>query len=196
VIACKKTRMQKILQSIEDIKISKLLNNSGQLLESHGIPENPRRITKVQFHKLLASINDSNLAEIKPLQVIPYDNKYIVLAGNQRLRAYRQLKYKTVKCFVLRDDLDWKIYQKVIITDNTHYGSNDDDLLANMFEAEDLLDWGVELPELSKDDVDSLLPERNQIKDDFKIVVSEQDHEKLMALMSELQDRGYKVKLK
>lgn len=185
-----------ILEFIEDIKISKLLNNSGQLLETHGIPENPRRITKVQFQKLLASIAESNLADIKPLQVIPYDNKYIVLAGNQRLRAYRQLKYKTVKCFVLCDDLDPKIYQKIIITDNSHYGSNDDDLLANMFNADDLLDWGVSLPELNVDDVDSLLPEPNQLKDDFKIIVSEQDQNKLMALMNELQDRGYRVKLK
>lgn len=188
--------MQKILESIQDIKISKLLNNSGQLLETHGIPENPRRINKIEYEKLLKSIENSDLSDIRPLQVIPYDNKYIVLAGNQRLRAYRQMKYKTVKCFVLRDDLDSKIYQKVIITDNSHYGSNDDDLLANMFNVDDLLDWGVELPELNEDDVDSLLPESNQIKDDFKIVVSEQDHEKLMALMSELQDRGFVVKLK
>jgi hypothetical protein len=188
---------KKILQSIEDIPISKLLNNSGQLLETHGVPENPRRITKIEFEKLLKSIQDSDLNDIKPLQVIPYDNnKYIVLGGNQRLRAYRKLKFKTVKCFVLCDNLDSKIYQKIIITDNSHFGSNDDDLLANMFDSEDLLDWGVELPELNVDDVESLLPEPNQLKDDFKIIVSEQDQNKLMALMNELQDRGFEVKLK
>lgn len=188
--------MQKILQCIEDIPITKLLNNSGQLFESHGIPINPRRINKIEFEKLLASIGDSDLNEIKPLQVVPYDGKFIVLAGNQRIRAYRKLKLKTVKCFVLCDDLDPKIYQKIIITDNSHYGSNDDDLLANMFNSDDLLDWGVSLPELNVDDVESLLPEPNQIKDDFKIIVSEQDQNKLMALMNELQDRGYEVKLK
>lgn len=188
--------MQKILQSIEDIPISKLLNNSGQLFETHGIPENPRRINKIEFEKLLKSIEDSDLNDIKPLQVIPYDGKYVVLSGNQRLRAYRKLKFKTVKCFILSDDLDSKTYQKIIITDNSHYGSSDDDLLANMFNSDDLLDWGVSLPELNVDDVDSLLPEPNQIKDDFKIIVSEQDQNKLMALMNELQDRGYEVKLK
>ncbi len=187
--------MQKILQCIEDIPISQLLNNSGELIEM-GIPENPRRITKVEFQKLLKSIEDSDLNDIKPLQVIPYDGKYVTLAGNQRLRVYRKLKFKTVKCFVLCDDLDPKIYQKIIITDNSHYGSNDDDLLANMFNSDDLLDWGVSLPELNVDDVESLLPEPNQIKDDFKIIVSEQDQNKLMALMNELQDRGYEVKLK
>ena len=185
-----------ILESIQDIAISKLLNNTGQLFESHGIPENPRRITKVEFEKLLKSIEDSDLNEIKPLQVIPYDGKYIVLGGNQRLRAYRKLKFKSVKCFVLSEHLDSKIYQKIIITDNSHYGSNDDDLLANMFDANDLLDWGVSLPELNVDDVESLLPEPNQLKDDFKIIVSEQDKNKLMALMNELQDRGFEVKLK
>lgn len=151
-----------ILQSIEDLPISKLLNNSGQLFETHGIPENPRRITKVEFERLLKSIEDSDLNEIKPLQVIPYDNKYVVLGGNQRLRAYRKLKFKTVKCFVLCDDLDSKIYQKIIITDNSHFGSNDDDLLANMFNVDDLLDWGVELPEL---DID-LIPEETEGDDD------------------------------
>tara|TARA_R100000808_G_C2074025_1_gene100385 strand:+ start:111 stop:632 length:522 start_codon:yes stop_codon:yes gene_type:complete len=173
-----------------------LLNNSAQLFESHGIPENPRRITKLEFEKLLKSIQDSDLNDIKPLQVIPFDGKYVVLGGNQRLRAYRKLKFKTVKCFVLCDDLDSKIYQKIIITDNAHYGSNDDDLLGNMFNSDDLLDWGVSLPELNVDDVESLLPESNQIKDDFKIIVSEQDQNKLMALMNELQDRGFEVKLK
>jgi hypothetical protein len=188
---------KQILDSIQDIPINQLLNNSGQLFETHGIPENPRRITKVEFEKLLKSIEDSDLNEIKPLQVIPYDNnKFIVLGGNQRLRAYRKLKFKTVKCFILSDDLDSKIYQKIIITDNAHYGSNDDDLLANMFDANHLLDWGVSLPELNVDDVESLLPEPNQIKDDFKIIVSEQDQNKLMALMNELQDRGFEVKLK
>ena len=151
-----------ILESIQDIAISKLLNNTGQLFESHGIPENPRRITKVEFEKLLKSIEDSDLNEIKPLQVIPYDGKYIVLGGNQRLRAYRKLKFKSVKCFVLSEHLDSKIYQKIIITDNSHYGSNDDDLLANMFDADDLLDWGVELPEL---DID-LIPEETQGDDE------------------------------
>lgn len=187
---------KKILQSIEDIPISKLLNNSGQLYETHGIPENPRRINKVEFEKLLKSIQDSDLNDIKPLQVIPYDNKYIVLGGNQRLRAYRKLKYKSVKCFILCSDLPIKTYQKIIITDNSHYGSNDDDLLANMFDSDDLLDWGMKLPELNVDDANSLLPEPNQLKDDFKIVVSEQDQNKLMALMNELQDRGFEVKLK
>lgn len=188
---------KKLLQSIKDIPISKLLNNNGQLLETHGIPENPRRINKVEFGRLLKSIEDSDLNEIKPLQVIPYDgNKFIVIGGNQRLRAYKKLKFKTIKCFVLRDDLDSKIYQKLIITDNSHYGSNDDDILANMFHCEDLLDWGISLPELDVDDVKSLLPEPNQFKDDFKIIVSEQDQNKLMALMNELQDRGFEVKLK
>ena len=153
---------KKILQSIEDIPISKLLNNAGQLLETHGIPENPRRINKIEFEKLLKSIQDSDLNDIKPLQVIPYDNKYIVLGGNQRLRAYRKLKFKTVKCFILCDNLDSKIYQKIIITDNSHYGTNDDGLLANMFDPQNLLDWGVDLPEL---DI-NLIPEETQGDDE------------------------------
>lgn len=153
---------EKILDAITDIPINKLINNTGQLYESHGIPENPRRINKNEFEKLLKSIQDSDLNDVKPLQVISWDGKYIVLGGNQRLRAYKKLKYKSVKCFVLCDNLDSKIYQKIIITDNSHYGSNDEDLLANMFNIEDLLDWGVDLPEL---DID-LIPEETQGDDE------------------------------
>ena len=102
---------EKILDAIKDIPINKLINNTGQLYESYGIPENPRRINKNEFEKLLKSIQDSDLNDVKPLHVLPHDGKYIVLGGNQRLRAYKKLKYKSVKCFILCDGLDIKIYQ-------------------------------------------------------------------------------------
>jgi len=153
---------EKILDAIKDIPINKLINNTGQLYESYGIPENPRRINKNEFEKLLKSIQDSDLNDVKPLHVLPHDGKYIVLGGNQRLRAYKKLKYKSVKCFILCDGLDIKIYQKIIITDNSHFGSHDEDILANMFNVEDLLEWGVELPEL---DID-LIPEETQGDDE------------------------------
>ena len=46
---------EKILDAIKDIPINKLINNTGQLYESYGIPENPRRINKNEFLYINAS---------------------------------------------------------------------------------------------------------------------------------------------
>lgn len=138
--------MKNILIENKLLLIKDLRANKGQLVE-RGIPTNPRKITKEKFNLLLQSLDKSNLTQIRPLDVIELEGKFIVLSGNQRLRALKELKIKEVPCNVLRDDLEPETYRQIVLQANTNYGEHDDDLLANEWDAVELHEWGYDLPD-------------------------------------------------
>ena len=82
-----------VLKEHKLIKTTLLRANKGQLVD-RGIPKNPRKITKEKFNLLLQSLDKSNLTQIRPLDVIEHDGKFVILSGNQRLRALKELKIK------------------------------------------------------------------------------------------------------
>ena len=137
--------MKEVLVENRLIKTKELRANKGQLVDK-GIPTNPRKITKEKYNLLLQSLEKSNLTQIRPLDVIEHDGKFIVLSGNQRLRALKELKIKEVPCNILRDDLEPETYRQIVLQANTNYGEHDDDLLANEWDAVELHEWGYDLP--------------------------------------------------
>jgi DNA modification methylase len=138
--------MKDVLQIQKIIKTTELRSNKGQLVE-RGIPTNPRKITKEKYNLLLQSLDKSNLTQIRPLDVIEHMGKFIVLSGNQRLRALKELKIKEVPCNIIRDDLEPETYRQIVLQANTNYGEHDDDLLANEWDALELHEWGYDLPD-------------------------------------------------
>ena len=138
--------MVDVLHIHKVLPVSNIRANKGQLIEK-GIPTNPRKITKDKYNLLLQSLEKSNLTQIRPLDVIEHDGKYIVLSGNQRLRALKELKIKEVPCNILRDDLEPETYRQIVLQANTNYGEHDDDLLANEWDAVELHEWGYDLPD-------------------------------------------------
>ena len=138
--------MKDVLKEQRLIKTTDLRANKGQLVE-RGIPTNPRKIVKEKYNLLLQSLDKSNLTQIRPLDVIEHMGKYIVLSGNQRLRALKELKIKEVPCNILRDDLEPETYRQIVLQANTNYGEHDDDLLANEWDAVELHEWGYDLPD-------------------------------------------------
>jgi ParB-like chromosome segregation protein Spo0J len=111
-------------------------------------PNNPRKINKIEFDKLIKSIKeDQKLLNAKPLIV---DENNILLGGNQRYKACLELGIEDVPVIVM-SNLTEKEKQKLIVIDNTHYGSWDMDMLANdNWEITELEEWGV--------NVDFLMP--------------------------------------
>jgi DNA modification methylase len=138
--------MKNILKENKLVLIKDLRANKGQLVD-RGIPTNPRKITKDKYNLLLQSLDKSNLTQIRPLDVIEHEGKFIVLSGNQRLRALKELKVKEVPCNILRDDLEPETYRQIVLQANTNYGEHDDDLLANEWDAVELHEWGYDLPD-------------------------------------------------
>lgn len=191
--------MKNILNAILNIPIEKLVNNNGQLLETHGVSTNPRRIDKHAYNKLKTSLFEKDLNEIKELLVIPHNDTYVVLSGNMRLKAYKELDYMHIKCKVIDPEVDKLTLQKIIVVENTNYGSWDDGILANEFEPELLDAWGYDLPELDMSELTedkSLIENTEKLKDNFILKVSGKNQDEIMSLLNELQDRGFEVELR
>ena len=131
------------MAELQQISLGKLVNNTGQIA---GVPKNPRQIRNEQYDKLLQSLKESDLTDYKPLMVYPQGGKFVVLGGNMRLRALRELKAETVSCIIVPEGTPAETLRKLVIIDNTEFGEYDWDAVANEWDADALSDWGVETP--------------------------------------------------
>ena len=106
-------------------------------------PNNPRKINKEDFEKLVKSIEqDPELLVAKPIII---DENNVILGGHQRYRACIQLGIQEVPVIQM-SNLNDKQKKKLLIIDNTHYGEFDMDALANGdWQLEDLSDWSVNI---------------------------------------------------
>ena len=130
----------KLIQT-QFIPLSKLEVNKGQV---EGIPSNPRRLDDDAFAKLKKSIEERpGMLALRELCVYPHGNKFVVLGGNMRLRAMRELKYKEAPCKVIPEDTPLDELKAFVVVDNSSFGSWDYDALANEWDDLPLQDWGV-----------------------------------------------------
>ncbi len=141
------------------IKISKLKNNNGQIA---GVKANPRVKNDSKYQKLLKSLSDfPEMKEIRELVVVPFENDFVVVGGNMRLKALKELGEKEVICKVLPDTFTPEQINEFIIKDNLSFGDWDFELL-NDWDSGMLEDWGLDLPEWETDNnygTDFSLPE-------------------------------------
>ena len=111
-------------------------------------PNNPRLIKDERFEKLKKSIKEfPKMMALRPM-VINQDN--IVLGGNMRLKAIKELGYTELPDeWVKRaEDLTDEEARRFIIADNVGFGEHDWEILANEWDAEELADWGLDIPDI------------------------------------------------
>ena len=106
-------------------------------------PDNPRFIKDSKFKKLVKSIKAfPEMLEKRPIVV---DENMVVLGGNMRLKAC-----KSAGLFEVWIDIaqGWTEEQKqeFIVKDNVGFGEWDWDILANEWDVQKLVEWGVDLP--------------------------------------------------
>jgi site-specific DNA-methyltransferase (adenine-specific) len=110
-------------------------------------PKNPRIIKDGKFQKLVKSIQEfPDMLNKRPLVTFTdTDGKYIVLGGNMRLKACKEIGLKEIPIIVADE---WTEEQKneFLIKDNVGFGEWDWDSLANEWDVEKLDDWGLDLP--------------------------------------------------
>jgi len=136
------------------VKISQIKNN----------PKNPRTIKDERFEKLKKSIQDfPDMLNKRPLVCFTdTDGKFVVLGGNMRLKAAKDLGLKELP-IILADE--WTEEQKAefLIKDNVGFGEWDWNELNNDWNTEQLNEWGLEVPQwaagesvnnMSEDDLD------------------------------------------
>lgn len=147
------------------VPINKLVNNSGQL---KNIPANPRTIDKADYAKLIDSIKDDpEYLEHEMPHVIKHGDVYVVLNGNQRLRALKELGYKEVPVTIYPDDTPPDVIKARIIKSNHGYGKDDMDMLGNEWSDMPLDEWGIDLP-------DDWLEQEPEIEEDEAPEVSDE----------------------
>jgi DNA modification methylase len=128
-------------------------------------PKNPRIIKDDKFKKLVKSIEEfPDMLNKRPLVVFTdVDGKYVVLGGNMRLKACKEIGLKEIPIIVADE---WTEEQKheFLIKDNVGFGEWDWDQLANEWDSEKLDDWGLDLP------VDFSVEETLEVEeDDFEV---------------------------
>jgi DNA modification methylase len=126
-------------------------------------PKNPRTIKDERFEKLKKSIEDfPDMLNKRPLVCFTdTDGKYVVLGGNMRLKAAKDLGLKELP-IILADE--WTEEQKAefLIKDNVGYGEWEWDQLKSEWDVEKLTDWGLEIPDFK-------LEEAEAVEDDFDV---------------------------
>ena len=135
----------------KNISIKLLDFNKGQLA---GLPKNPRFFRDYRFEAMKKSISDSpEMLDLRELIVFPSEGRYIVVCGNLRLRACKDLGYKELPCKVLPDDTPVAKLREYATKDNVSFGENDMDIMENEWDKAELQDWGIEFaPEKEKDE--------------------------------------------
>lgn len=134
------------------IKLSDLHLNTGQIKD---VPKNPRIIKDERYEALKKSIEDDpEMLQLREL--VAYDNngELVVILGNMRYRAMKELGYKDAPVKVLPAETDAKKLRAYIQKDNIAFGQNDWDLLGNEWDIEELQDFGLECDFLTDLDID------------------------------------------
>jgi hypothetical protein len=127
----------------EKININKLSPNNGQI---DGLPKNPRLIKGEKFDKLCQSIKSlPEMTEVRDLIVFPHGNRFVVIGGNMRYKAYKHLGWKEVSCCILPREISPEKLRAIAMQDNNSMGENDWDLLANEWDAKELDSWGIDV---------------------------------------------------
>tara|TARA_R110002153_G_scaffold5020_4_gene23385 strand:- start:2458 stop:3054 length:597 start_codon:yes stop_codon:yes gene_type:complete len=111
-------------------------------------PDNPRFIKDHKFKKLVQSLKDfPEMLEKRPMVV---DENMVVLGGNMRLKACTAAGFDKVHIIIAKN---WSEEQKrqFIIKDNVSYGEWDYDILANVWDNQNLIAWGLDLPKWDND---------------------------------------------
>lgn len=132
-------------QRYKVISIVQLEDNHGQL---EGLPRNPRFIKDQKFRDLCCSLERSpEFLEANPLKVYPLKSgNYIVLAGNMRLRACRELGWTTVPCYVFPKNTPKAKLREFATIDNIAFGQTDWEALKE-WNAEELKEWSFDYPD-------------------------------------------------
>ena len=125
------------------VKIKDLKNNIGQI---DGLPKNPRILKDDKFIKLKKSLEDDpEMLELR--EVIAYDNngELIVICGNMRLKALKELGIKEVPTKILPTETSVEKLKAYTIKDNVSFGDHDWEVLSNEWDNNQLEDWGLDL---------------------------------------------------
>jgi len=166
------------LKKISDIKLN---------------PNNPRLIKDDKFKKLVQSIKDfPEMLDIRPIVV---NQDMIILGGNMRYRACKEAGIKEIPVIVT--NLSEEKQREFLIKDNTSGGEWDWDMIANEWDTEELVEWGLDIPVFNIEDAGTAEQEdlSDKIQSQFRIEVICIDEESQEKTYNKFIEQGYECRL-
>jgi hypothetical protein len=134
------------IASFAVLELDRLELNEGQL---EGLPSNPREIEDKKFDLLKENIKKyPHFLQYNMLKVYNINNtdKYIIIGGNMRFRALRELGFKAAPCAIISPDTSIEELKAYTILDNNSFGRYEWASLANEWDEAQLQSWGTDLP--------------------------------------------------
>lgn len=135
----------------KQLPISQVFPNIGQV---KGLPKNPRFIRDEKYKKLVQSIKDDpEMLELRELIVYDTDDPslgYVVVGGNMRYRAMKELGYKEVPAKVLHPGFPMEKMRRIILKDNSSFGETDFQLLIDEWSMDEIELAAIDIPEIGE----------------------------------------------
>jgi hypothetical protein len=152
-------------------------------------PNNPRVIKDEKFRKLVESIRKfPKMMEIRPIVV---NGDMVVLGGNMRLKACKELGLKEVP-IIMADDLTDEQQREFIIKDNVGFGEWDFELLAKDWDAVELGEWGLEFPNEASESSNAAAQESASA---WFLSIEFSNESEAEQLFNRLESEGYQCKI-
>ena len=165
-------------------------------------PKNPRVIKDDKFKKLFKSIEEfPQMLEKRPLVCFTdVDGKFVVLGGNMRLKASKEVGLKELP-ILLADDWTEEQKNEFLIKDNVGFGEWNWDELNTDWDSEQLENWGLDVPKFETevdysilDDDDELNQQlddmTNGVKKAIQIEFEAEHYEEAFALVKFWREKG------
>jgi ParB-like chromosome segregation protein Spo0J len=141
------------------------------------------------MEKLVKSIKDfPEMLSIRPIVV---DSDNVVLGGNMRLQASKKAGLKEVPV-IFANDLTEEQKNEFIIKDNIGFGEWDYDVLKLDWNADDLINWGMDFPDFKEPD---LAAESLSLESIFEVTIDVTSETEQKKLYDEFTSRGYKCRI-
>lgn len=149
------------------LKLSEIVVNNGQI---EGLPRNPRFIRDNKYKALLKSLEDDpEMMDLREILVYPHQGKYVIIGGNMRYRAAKELGWTEIPCKIIPPHITPDKLRAYTIKDNNQFGEWDWDIANNEWDVEEWKNWGIDFfgfddnDDPSEDDY----PEKKLEEDDF-----------------------------
>jgi ParB-like chromosome segregation protein Spo0J len=156
--------------------------------------QNPRIIKDERFKKLCQQIEQ--FPKMMALRPIVVDADGVILGGNMRFKALQHLGFKEIPDNWVRraEELTEEEKRRFVITDNVGFGEWQWEELANEWNAEELMDWGLDVPDFAiMPTDDELIGEEKNKPATMKITFTTPEQLQAAEIdIQELLDRKYK----
>ena len=152
-------------------------------------PSNPRLIKDDKFKKLVKSVQEfPEMLELRPVVV---NADMVILGGNMRWKACKEAGLKEIPV-TIASGLTPEQEREFIIKDNVSGGEWDWEMLGIEWDADELEDWGLDLPKNLDSEVEDLSEE---LKTEYRIEVICSDENEQEKTYNNLIEQGLQCRI-